>query len=124
VEWKPLNDIEHGDGKVGGAAQLRKQNAVLHHTMLSYDLNTENMLKALRIGKEKVSDKAIKSAEKRVAVMKDYVDHGRQEVIDEMKERFREEHDTGEASLTDEELEEARELAEEKFSSDDWNRKM
>jgi lipoate-protein ligase A len=124
VEWKPLNDIEHGDGKVGGAAQLRKQNAVLHHTMLSYDLNTENMLKALRIGKEKVSDKAIKSAEKRVAVMKDYVDHGRQEVIDEMKERFREEHDTEEGSLTDEELEEARELAEEKFSSDDWNRKM
>ncbi|MFB6147510.1 MAG: biotin/lipoate A/B protein ligase family protein [Candidatus Nanohaloarchaea archaeon] len=61
VEWRPLNDIEHPDGKIGGAAQLRKQDSVLHHTMLSYDLNTENMLKALRIGKEKVSDKAIKS---------------------------------------------------------------
>lgn len=124
VEWRPLNDIEHPEGKIGGAAQLRKQNAVLHHTMLSYDLDTRNMLKALRIGKEKVSDKAIESAEKRVAVMRDYIDRGRQEVIDQMKEQFQKEHDTREGSLTDEELEEARELAEEKFSSDDWNRKM
>jgi len=32
--------------------------------MMSYDMDTKRMLKALRIGKEKVSDKAIKSAEK------------------------------------------------------------
>ncbi|MFB6191571.1 MAG: biotin/lipoate A/B protein ligase family protein [Candidatus Nanohaloarchaea archaeon] len=124
VEWSPLNDIEHEDGKIGGAAQLRKQDSVLHHTMLSYDLDTRNMLKALRIGKEKVSDKAIESAEKRVAVMRDHIDHGRQDVIDEMKERFREEYGGEEGSLTDEELKEARKLAEERFSSDDWNRKM
>ncbi|MFB6144612.1 MAG: biotin/lipoate A/B protein ligase family protein [Candidatus Nanohaloarchaea archaeon] len=124
VDYKPLNDIEHEEGKVGGAAQLRKGDAVLHHTMLSYDLNTENMLKALRIGKEKVSDKAIESAEKRVAVMSDYVDHGREEVIEKMIEKFRQEYGGEEGELTPEELEEAEELAEEKFESDDWNRKM
>lgn len=124
VEWEPLNDIEHPDGKVGGAAQLRKQNAVLHHTMLSYDLDTRNMLKALRIGKEKVSDKAIESAEKRVAVMKDYIEHSREEVIQEMKEKFQEEYGGEEDSLTDEELEEARELVEEKFSREEWTRKL
>lgn len=124
VEYRPLNDIEHENGKVGGAAQLRKQNSVLHHTMLSYDLNTENMLKTLRIGKEKVSDKAIKSAEKRVAVMKDYIDHSREDVIETMKEKFLYEYGGTEGSLTDEELEEARKRAEEKFSRDDWNQKM
>lgn len=124
VEYRPLNDIEHQDGKVGGAAQLRKNNSVLHHTMLSYDLNTENMLKALRIGKEKVSDKAIKSAEKRVAVMNDYIDHSRKDVIDTMKEKFLYEHGGEEGSLTEEELEEAERLAEEKFSSSNWNQKM
>lgn len=124
VDYKPLNDIEHEDGKVGGAAQLRKGDAVLHHTMLSYDLNTENMLKALRIGKEKVSDKAIESAEKRVAVMSDYVDHGREEVIEKMIEKFKQKYGGEEGELTDEELEEAEELAEKKFESDEWNQKL
>ncbi len=124
VEWKPLNDIEHADGKVGGAAQLRKQNAVLHHTMLSYDLDTRKMLKALRIGKEKVSDKAIESAEKRVAVMKQYIDHSREDVIAAMIEEFKEQYGGEEGELTEEELEEAEKLAEEKFSSSEWNRKL
>lgn len=124
VEYKPLNDIEHEEGKVGGAAQLRKGDAVLHHTMLSYDLNTENMLKALRIGKEKVSDKAIESAEKRVAVMSDYVDHGREEVIEKMIDKFKQQYGGSEAELTEDELEEAEKVAEEKFESDDWNQKM
>lgn len=124
VKWKPLNDIEHPEGKIGGAAQLRKQNAVLHHTMLSYDLDTRKMLKALRIGKEKVSDKAIESVEKRVTVMKNYIEHSRQEVIDEMRQKFREEYNGEEDELTDEEIEEAQELAEEKFSSEEWTQKM
>ncbi|MFB6208113.1 MAG: biotin/lipoate A/B protein ligase family protein [Candidatus Nanohaloarchaea archaeon] len=124
VEYRPLNDIEHEDGKVGGAAQLRKQDSVLHHTMLSYDLNTENMLKALRIGKEKVSDKAIESAEKRVAVMSDYIDHSRDEVIEAMKEKFRDRYGGEEEMLGDDELEKAEELAEEKFSTEEWNRKL
>ncbi len=124
VEWKPLNDIEHADGKVGGAAQLRKQNAVLHHTMLSYDLDTRKMLKALRIGKEKVSDKAIESAEKRVAVMKDYIDHSREEVIAALIEHFTQQYGGEEGELTDEELTEAEKLAEEKFSGKKWTQKL
>lgn len=124
VEYKPLNDIEHQDGKVGGAAQLRRGNAVLHHTMLSYDLDTRNMLKALRIGEQKVSDKAIESAEKRVAVMNDYIDHSREEVIEKLIERFKQEYGGKEVSLTDEEREKAEKLADKKFSSDDWNRKL
>lgn len=124
VDYKPLNDIEHEEGKVGGAAQLRKGDAVLHHTMLSYDLNTENMLKALRIGKEKVSDKAIESAEKRVAVMSDYSDHGREEVIEKMIERFKQEYGGEEGELSEEEIEEAKTLAKEKFESAEWTEKM
>lgn len=124
ASYQPLNDIEHEDGKLGGAAQLRKQDAVLHHTTMSYDLDTERMLKALRIGKEKVSDKAVKSAEKRVSRIKDHADVDREEVIDKIIEVFSEGRDVEEGSLTDEELEEARKLAEEKFSTDEWNKKL
>lgn len=121
---EPLNDIEHPEGKLGGAAQRRKDDAVLHHTTMSYDLDTAEMLKVLRIGKEKVSDKAVKSAEKRVSRIKDHADHSREEVIAKLIEKFTEDREHEEEGLTDEEIEEARKRAEEKFSSEEWNRKL
>lgn len=124
AEYRPLNDIEHPEGKLGGAAQIRKQNAVLHHTMMSYDLDTRKMLKALRIGKEKVSDKAIESAEKRVARISDHVDHSREKVIQALIEGFTEDKNWEGSSLTEEEIEEAEELAEVKFRSEEWNKKL
>jgi lipoate-protein ligase A len=126
VEYVPLNDIEHEEGKIGGAAQIRKENAVLHHTMISYDMDTEKMLKALRIGKEKVSDKAIKSAEKRVSRISDHIDDSREEVIQKLIESFMEEKSAEweEDSLTEEELNKAKKLAEDKFSAKEWNQKL
>ncbi len=124
AEYRPLNDIEHPAGKLGGAAQIRKNNAVLHHTMMSYDLDTRKMLKALRIGKEKVSDKAIESAEKRVARISDYIDDSREEVIEALIENFVSDKEWEYGSLTDEEIEKAEKLADEKFRSDKWNKKL
>ncbi|MFB6158910.1 MAG: biotin/lipoate A/B protein ligase family protein [Candidatus Nanohalobium sp.] len=126
ASYEPLNDIEHPDGKLGGAAQLRRGNAVLHHTTMSYDLDTAEMLRVLRIGKEKVSDKAVKSAEKRVSRVSDHIDHSREEVIRKMIEKFVEENaETHEEdTLTEEELEKAEKKAGEKFSTEDWNRKL
>jgi lipoate-protein ligase A len=124
ASYKPLNDIEHEEGKLGGAAQLRKDDAVLHHTTMSYDLDTAEMLRVLRIGKEKVSDKAVKSAEQRVSRISDHADHPREEVIEKMIRNFSDGKQAEDAEVEEETLEEARELAEEKFSSEDWNRKL
>lgn len=124
ASYEPLNDIEHEDGKLGGAAQLRKEKAVLHHTTLSFDLDTREMLRVLRIGKEKVSDKAVKSAEQRVSRISDHTDHPREKIIEKMIEKFSEDREVEEKSVSEEELEEIRELAEEKFSSGDWNRQL
>ncbi|MDY6771404.1 MAG: biotin/lipoate A/B protein ligase family protein [Candidatus Nanohaloarchaea archaeon] len=124
VSHEPLNDIVHPDGKIGGAAQLRKGSGVLHHATLSYSLDTEEMLRCLRIGKDKISDKAIQSAEKRVAVMRDYVDLDRSEIIDAMVATFRDRYGGEDGAFTDDELSTAERLAAEKFSSDSWNRMM
>lgn len=124
ASYQPLNDIEHLDGKLGGAAQLRKDNAVLHHTTISYDLDIEEMLKVLRIGKEKVSDKAVKSAEQRVSRITDHTESDRETVIQALIQKFTENKGFEERALTDEEISEAEELAEEKFSASDWNRKL
>lgn len=124
VEHEPLNDIAHPDGKIGGSAQLRTGDAVVHHTTMSYDLDTEEMLRVLRIGEDKISDKAVKSAEKRVAVMRDHVGKTREEVTDALIEAFQDTYGGTRGSLTDEELSAARTLAAEKFATDEWNRRL
>ena len=124
ASYVPMNDIEHPDGKLGGAAQLRKDNAVLHHTTMSYDLDTAEMLKVLRIGKEKVSDKAVKSAEQRVSRISDHTDRNRAEIIQALIRKFTEDKAFENTGLTDSEISEAEELAEQKFSTEDWNKRL
>lgn len=124
VSHEPLNDIVHPAGKIGGSAQLRRDSAVLHHTTMSYDLDIEAMLSALRIGEEKVSDKAVKSAEKRVAVMRDHVDASRSEVIEALKTAFQTTYGGTEGSLSVSVLEAAESLAESKFETDAWNKRL
>ena len=124
VEHEPLNDITHPEGKIGGSAQLRKNDAVLHHTTMSYDLDIEAMLSALRIGEEKVSDKAVKSAEKRVAVMRDHVDAEREEVIEALKDAFKDTYGGKTGSFDQEILDEAANRARSTFSTDEWNKQL
>jgi lipoate-protein ligase A len=121
---EPLNDVSHDDGKIGGAAQLRSGSAVVHHTTMSYSMDIERMLKALRIGQEKVSDKAVKSAEKRVARITDYVEESREAVIDSLIDALDDEYGTTPSSYGEETLERARELADSKFSTDEWNKRL
>ena len=124
VEHEPLNDIVHREGKIGGSAQLRKGDAVLHHTTMSYDLDTREMMRVLRFGEEKISDKAVQSAEQRVARIADHVDRSRSEVIAALRSAFESAYGGATGSLTAAELDSARQLADEKFSSAAWNQKL
>jgi lipoate-protein ligase A len=121
---EPLNDIAHEEGKIGGASQLRRSNAVLHHVTMSYALDIEAMLRALRIGKEKVSDKAVESTDKRVARIANHVGVDRDAVIEHFIDRFRANYGGERGSLTDEELSAAEQLAETKFQTDEWNKRL
>lgn len=65
-----LNDIVASDGKIGGAAQRRfpgTPGALLHHVTLAYDFDAEQMVRVLNMSREKISDKAVKSAKRRVS---------------------------------------------------------
>lgn len=64
-----LNDIAGPHGKIGGSAQQRvpgEPGCVLHHTTLAYGIDTRAMAAVLNTSAEKMSDKAVKSAAKRV----------------------------------------------------------
>jgi lipoate-protein ligase A len=120
----PLNDIAHADGKIAGSAQLRTDDAVLHHAVLSHTLDAAEMVRALRIGEAKLSDKAVKSAEAAVAPIGRYVDASPSEVTDALREGFRERFGGTNGSLTDAELADARTRADERFGRDEWTTRL
>ena len=123
--YRPLNDITSPHGKIGGAAQKRLANGgVLHHVTMSYDVDADKMTRVLRIGREKLSDKGTKSAKKRVDPLRSQTGLPREQVIESLKNHFRERYDTVDGTLRAHEIEQAEKLAAEKFSNPEWTARV
>jgi lipoate-protein ligase A len=119
--YQPINDITSPSGKIAGAAQKRLAGGVvLHHVTMAYDIDAAKMLEVLRIGREKLSDKGTKSANKRVDPLRSQTGLERADVIDRMVATFRSRYGLTDAELDDATLREARNRVESKFSTDDW----
>ncbi|MEO1573392.1 MAG: biotin/lipoate A/B protein ligase family protein [Pseudomonadota bacterium] len=121
--YKPLNDIASPAGKIGGAAQKRyKGGSVLHHVTMAYDMDADKMMQVLRIGREKLSDKGVASAGKRVDPVRSQTGLERQTVMSRMRETFINLHGGQPGRITDEEYAEAEKRVNEKFATDAWLR--
>ena len=121
ASYQPLNDITSPKGKIGGAAQKRFGNGgVLHHVTMSYDMDGEVMVQVLRIGREKLSDKGITSAAKRVDPLKSQTGLSRAEIIERMKQTFTQLYGATPGDITEAEYAAAEELVERKFSTPEW----
>lgn len=95
VGFSGLNDIASPAGKIGGAAQRRfpaprgsggssGPGAVLHHTTLAYDIDAERMSRVLNVSGEKLSDKAVRSARRRVDPLRSQTGMGRDALVDHL----------------------------------------
>ncbi len=124
--YEPINDLTSAEGKIGGAAQARRPGVVLHHTMTSYEMDAAKMLKVLRIGLEKITDKAIESAEKRVGPLRRQTELPREEILDRLVETFRSRvgGNLAEDDLTEEEVSAAEELVRTKYGTPEWLRSV
>jgi lipoate-protein ligase A len=120
ASYEPLNDITSTGGKIGGAAQARRGGAVLHHTTMAYQMNIPLMLKVLRIGQEKLSDKGISSADKRVGPLRQQTDLPRDVIIERLIASFRDRYGLIDDALQQEELVEAARLVETRFGTRQW----
>ncbi|WP_250506892.1 lipoate--protein ligase family protein [Bowdeniella massiliensis] len=121
AHYVPLNDIASDQGKIGGAAQKRFANGVvLHHVTMAYDIDANKMLDVLRIGREKLSDKGTRSANKRVDPMRSQTGLSRETIIDAFISHFEGRYDTVRSEYRQEELDKAKELVKTKFLSDEW----
>ncbi|MGO3394042.1 lipoyl protein ligase domain-containing protein [Glutamicibacter arilaitensis] len=125
AHYKPLNDIATPAGKIGGAAQKRLANgAMLHHVTMSYDIDAQKMTDVLRIGREKISDKGIASAVKRVDPLKSQTELERMEIIEIMMDTFAKRTGATRTQLDEASRKDAQELAETKFATEKWTARV
>lgn len=125
AEYKPLNDITSPLGKIGGAAQKRiAGGAVLHHVTMAYDMDADAMTQVLRIGREKLSDKGTTSAKKRVDPLRSQTGLSRDAIIDRMIDVFRGRYGGTDDRITEAEYAEAERLVAQKFSTEEWIRRV
>jgi lipoate-protein ligase A len=118
--YAPLNDITSAGGKIGGAAQARRFGGVLHHTTMAYDMSSADMLRVLRIGKEKLSDKGLRSADKRVGPLRLQTNLERNAIIEHMLRSFVALTGARPGSLAEDERQEAFDLVATKFATPEW----
>ncbi|KAA0018676.1 lipoate--protein ligase family protein [Salinicola corii] len=122
--YVPINDITSPGGKIAGAAQKRINGAVLHHVTMAYDIDADKLTRVLRIGREKLSDKGTTSAGKRVDPLRHQTGLERETIIQRMIDSFAARFTLIPSSLTQGELEQANALANDKFSSEAWLRRV
>jgi len=125
AHFVPLNDIASKAGKIGGAAQRRlTDGTVLHHATLSYDIDATKMMQVLRIGREKLSDKGIVSAVKRVDPMRSQTGLARETIMDAFLRHFMGLYRCRPSDYTADELAQASELVATKYTTSAWTNRV
>ncbi|MBD7917619.1 lipoate--protein ligase family protein [Cellulomonas sp. Sa3CUA2] len=120
-----LNDISSAAGKLAGSAQKRlAHGAVLHHVTMAYDIDADKMTQVLRIGREKLSDKGTRSANKRVDPVRSQTRLPREQVVEAFVAHFRSRYRTVDDVLRPAELERARELMATRFTDPAWTARV
>lgn len=116
------NDIAIGEKKVSGNAQRMHRNRILHHGTLLFDSDLQKVAGALRVDPEKFRSKSAKSVRSRIGNIKDFLSEDMQlcdfwqKLIDELSAG-----DVCRGGLSSAELEQIKQLADEKYRSWDWN---
>ncbi len=120
ASYRELNDIVSPRGKIAGAAQARRRGFVLHHTTIAHTMRVELMPRLIRVGRERISEKGIRSAEKAVSPLSWFTSLSCAEVERNLCEYFARDVDATESGPTGEELERAQRLVETKYATSAW----
>ncbi|WP_341729442.1 biotin/lipoate A/B protein ligase family protein [Brooklawnia sp.] len=125
AHYIPLNDIASEVGKIGGAAQKRFTNGyMVHHVTMSYDIDAAKMMEVLRIGQEKIRDKGLRSAVKRVDPMRSQTGMEREAILDVFYDSFKHKYDATDGEITADDLDAAADRCVTKFSTHEWTHRL
>lgn len=118
--FSPINDILVNEQKISGNAQTRRNGVLLQHGTVLYSVDVPKMFSYLNVSDQKVSDKLIKSVQKRVTSVVDQTTHG----IDALKKAlisgFRRNRDVEFGDYTPSELNQAQEIVGTRFGNQSW----
>ena len=118
--YRRINDIVSPRGKIAGAAQARRRHALLHHTTLAYAMDGDLVPRLIRIGRERLSQKGIRSAEKTVSPLSWFTNASLDEVITALTRSFEAAHRLQPDGVADAELREAEVLVESRYATREW----
>ncbi|SFR36088.1 lipoate--protein ligase family protein [Halogeometricum limi] len=117
-ELHPAHDVVADGKKVSGNAQYRRNDAVVQHGSLTYAVKAADHL-----GVFDGHDVAPERFEERVGGIAEFADVTREEAVSAVESALATWADAAEGSWTDEELDRARERADEKYAADEWVRR-
>ena len=120
ASYREINDIVSPRGKIGGAAQARRRGFVLHHTTIAHTMDVELLPRLIRVGRERISEKGIRSAEKAVSPLSWFTLLSSGEVERNLCKYFTRDLDATESGPTGKELERARRLVQTKYATPGW----
>jgi lipoate-protein ligase A len=116
-EINPAHDVVVDGAKLSGNAQYRQRDAVIQHGSLLYDHATDNHL-----GVFAEPETAPARFRDRVTTVREQVDVGRSDAVEALEAALTEWANATVGEWTDAELDRARDIADEKYSSDAWTR--
>ncbi|MCM3743909.1 lipoate--protein ligase [Sporosarcina luteola] len=118
------NDILVEGRKVSGNAQFATQGRMFTHGTLMFDTEIERVVSALKVRKDKIESKGIKSIRSRVANISEFIEEPmtiEQFRIEILKSIFGGEENVQYWELTDEDWDNIRALSAERYGNWDWN---
>jgi lipoate-protein ligase A len=118
--YREINDIISPRGKIAGAAQARRRGFVLHHTTIAHSMDVELLPRLIRIGRDRLVERGVRSAEKAVSPLSWFTPLSCAEVTQRMHAFFAREFHTRETELTGGELDAALSLVATKYSTPAW----
>jgi len=122
AEFKPINDIIVNGKKISGNAQTRRGGVLLQHGTLLCDVDVNKMFSLLKVPDEKIKDKMIATVKERVTSINMLKEVRQDDVLAALKKGFTLGKEFRVSDLTEKECGRAKELAETKYITNEWNR--
>jgi lipoate-protein ligase A len=120
ASYREINDIISPRGKIAGAAQARRRGFVLHHTTIAHSMDVDLLPRLIRIGRDRVSERGVRSAEKPVSPLSWFTSLSCAETTRHLESFFAQEFNVQASVLSQEEVVAAQGLVEEKYGTEAW----
>jgi len=120
ARYREINDIISPRGKIAGAAQARRKGFVLHHTTIAHSMDPSLLPRLIRVGRERVSERGVRSADKAVSPLSWFTSLSCGETMSHLERSFATDFGAHSSTLSTDELASANELVASKYGTPAW----